>query len=92
MKWCEVKREVGKGEKNEILRGRIYMNSKLWEVKGWGGGGGGGGEIKYVFKKKKKKKKKKKNKFFNFDFYKYFKIFFINFCKKPPVKQFYFFC
>jgi hypothetical protein len=38
MQWCEVKREVGKEEKNEILRGRVYMISKWWEVKDWGEG------------------------------------------------------
>jgi hypothetical protein len=36
MKWREVKREVVKGEKNEILRGIVYMISKWLEVTGWG--------------------------------------------------------
>jgi hypothetical protein len=59
MQWYEVKWEVGKGEKNEIIRAKVYMNSKWWEVKGLGGGGGGGGKI-CVFKKKKKINKKNK--------------------------------
>jgi hypothetical protein len=29
MKWCEVKREVGKGVGDEILRGRMYMISSI---------------------------------------------------------------
>jgi hypothetical protein len=52
MQWCEVKREVGEEEKNEILKGWVYMISKWREVEGWGERRAW---VQYVWGKKHKK-------------------------------------